>query len=112
MKLLSLMVAIMLVTALHAEIMEVKTADGYKQQLTTIPGTYNSKYNNRFPYVCYDKRVQVIIDGEQYLTYKGCTRVDASCASVGRVHFGKYPNDYQSNQALNRCINARPRFVD
>ncbi len=96
-----------------AESIEIKSGDGYRSDLTTVEGTFRSKHQSRFPYVCYDTRVKIISDnGNEYLTYKGCTRVNVSCKSTGRAHFGKYPNDYKAYKALNRCKNARPKFVD
>lgn len=101
------------VSVSFADIIEVKSGDGYRADLRTVQGTFRSKYESRFPFVCYDKRVRILSnDGNEYLTYKGCTRVNMSCESTGRAHFGKYPNDYKAYQALQRCINARPRFVD
>lgn len=91
---------------------EEKVSDGYKVPTTTVYGTYRSRYQSRFPYVCYDRRVRKYINGSTYLTYQGCKRYDASCSSLGRVHFGRYPNDQASYRALKRCIEARPRFVD
>lgn len=96
-----------------ADTIEIKTGDGYRSDLTTVQGTFRSRHQSRFPYVCYDKRIRVMSDyGEEYLSYKGCTRVNVSCASTGRAHFGKYPNDYKAYKALQRCKSARPRFVD
>lgn len=95
-----------------AEKIEIKSADGYRSDLHTVEGVFKSKYESNFPYVCYDKRIQVISDNNRYVTYKGCRRIDVSCQSTGRVHFGKYPNDYKAYQALNRCQTARPKFID
>ncbi len=103
---------VLLAGTLNAEYVEIKRGDGYREDLTPVHGTFKSKYENNFPYVCYDKRVRVFADGEEFLSYKGCTRVDVPCQSVGRAHFGRYPNDYQSFKALQRCKNSRPRFVD
>ncbi len=102
----------MLSGLIYADSIEIKTGDGYREPLTTIYGSYKSKNGHKFPYVCYDKRIKVVADGEMYLTYKGCTRITTSCKSVGRAHFGKYPNDYESYKARKRCENSRPRFVD
>jgi hypothetical protein len=99
-------------TSLIAEKIEIKTGDGYKEPLNTVKGIYRSKYQSHFPYVCYDKRIKVVSGRDIYLSYKGCTRIDSSCQSVGRAHFGKYPNDYKAYQALGRCVNARPKFID
>jgi len=92
---------------------EVKEGDGDKSILTPYDGiSPTSKETQLFPYVCYEKRIKVKVDGELLLKYKDCFRTDVSCKSIGRVHFGKYPNDYESYQALERCINAKPKFVD
>lgn len=101
------------VTLSSAETIEIKTGDGYREDLRTIQGTFRSRHQSRFPYVCYDKRIIITSDdGSEYLTYKGCTRVNVSCKSTGRAHFGKYPNDYKAYKALKRCRDARPRFID
>jgi len=92
---------------------EVKTGDGPKASLTPYEGPPpTSKYTHMFPYVCYEKRIKVKVAGEMLLKYKGCFRTDASCKTIGRAHFGKYPNDFESYKALNRCIDAKPKFVD
>ena len=92
---------------------EVKTGDGPKADLTPYDGPPpTSKYTSLFPYVCYEKRIKINVAGETLLKYKDCFRTDASCKSIGRAHFGKYPNDFESYKALNRCINATPKFVD
>jgi len=77
-----------------------------------VYGTFNSRYESRFPYVCYIKRIKIVDDGEMYVKYKGCKRASDECYKFGKEHFGKYPNDYKASQALRRCINSRPRFVD
>ena len=92
---------------------EVKTGDGPKVSLTPYDGPPpTSKYTKLFPYVCYEKRIKVNVAGDVLLKYQGCFRTDASCKSIGRAHFGKYPNDFESYKALKRCINATPKFVD
>ncbi|MEA1954509.1 MAG: hypothetical protein U9O24_08980 [Campylobacterota bacterium] len=91
---------------------EEKVSDGYKVQTTTVDGTFKSKHQSKFPYVCYDRRVRTYVDGVVYLRYEGCNRFNSSCESLGRVHFGKYPNDYSSHKAYRRCVEANPKFVD
>jgi hypothetical protein len=98
--------------ALYADSMEIKTGNGYRVQTHSVEGRFESPYQSQFPYVCYDKRVKVIVDGEMYLKYKGCKRFNTSCKRLGRAHFGRYPNDQKASQALNRCLRATPRFVD
>ena len=95
----------------QADTVEIRTGEGYRESLHTVQGTYKSKYASEFPYVCYDKRIKVVSEGETYVSYKGCTRIDVRCQSTGRVHFGKYPNDYKAHQALQRCRNSRPKFI-
>jgi len=85
----------------YADYIEVKQADGT---------SYSSSSNGL--HVCYDKRIKVVVDGDMYLSYRGCTREDIKCSRIGKVHFGKYPTRYKASQALNRCRNSRPRFVD
>jgi hypothetical protein len=92
---------------------EVKEGNGPKASLSTYNGPeQKSKHTRIFPYVCYEKRIKINIEGETLLKYKGCFRVDVSCKRIGRAHFGKYPNDYESFKALKRCVNATPKFVD
>lgn len=112
MKKLLMIVSILAFGGLQADTIEIKSADGYRENLRNVQGTFKSRHQSRFPYVCYDKRIKVISHGTYYLSYKGCTRVNVSCKSTGRAHFGKYPNDYKASKALRRCQNARPRFVD
>ncbi len=95
-----------------ADSVEFRTGDGHRTELRSVNGTFESRHESQFPYVCYDKRIKVVSDGDVFVKYKGCTRVRVSCKSLGRVHFGKYPNDYKASQALDRCYNARPRFID
>lgn len=105
-------IAVLLTGILFADSFEVKTGEGYRVPTTNVEGSFRSRHESRFPYVCYDKRVKAVIDGQIYLMYKGCMRYNRSCKSLGRAHFGKYPNDFEASKALNRCHNARPRFVD
>jgi hypothetical protein len=97
---------------LMADSFEVKTGEGPRAHTTPVKGVFRSKYESNFPYVCYDKRVKVTVDSKLYLMYKGCSRFDVSCKQLGRAHFGKYPNDLKAHQALQRCRNAKPKFVD
>lgn len=92
---------------------EVKEGEGVKAHLVDYNGPiHKSKYTSMFPYVCYEKRIKIDVDGETLLKYKGCFRVDTSCKSIGRAHFGKYSNDYKAYKALFRCKNSTPKFVD
>jgi hypothetical protein len=92
---------------------EVKEGEGIKSNLINYDGpVHKSKYTKKFPYVCYEKRIKIELEGEVLLKYKGCFRVDVSCKSIGRAHFGKYPNDYKAYKALKRCLRAAPKFVD
>ena len=85
----------------YADYVEVKRASG-------------TSYNTYSPnlYVCYNKRIKVVSDGEMYLSYRGCTRENRRCKNIGKVHFGKYPSSKKAANALWRCQNSRPRFVD
>lgn len=90
-------------TGINADYLEVKTADG----------TYGiSSRNTYYPYVCYQRRLRLIKDGYQYLRYDGCVRSTGPCENNGLAHFGRYPNNRASYRALQRCLNATPRFVD
>ena len=106
------LVSILSLGFVYADTIEIKSGNGERENLTHVEGSFYSKHQSRFPYVCYDKRIKIISEGSYYLTYKGCTRVNVSCKSTGRAHFGKYPNDFKASQALERCKSARPRFVD
>ena len=107
-----ILVIALLISVGFAEKVEIKSAEGYRTPLTMVEGTFRSRYQSRFPYVCYDKRIKIESQGSMYLVYKGCTRVNNSCKSTGRAHFGKYPNDYKAYEALQRCLNAKPKFID
>jgi hypothetical protein len=86
----------------YGDYVEVKDAYGKSSYSTYSPKLY----------VCYNERVKVISEGTMYLSYRGCTRESIPCANLGKVHFGKYPNSRQAANALWRCRNSRPRFVD
>ncbi len=88
---------------LSAEYVEVKTGEG-KYGYT--------RSSDFFPYVCYERRVRIFKNGYQYLRYEGCFRSRVSCRSMGVAHFGRYPNNRASYNALQRCLHATPRFVD
>jgi len=92
---------------------EVKESNKPKVELSKYKGPiYKSKSTKKFPYVCYEERIKIKVSGETFLRYKGCFRVDAPCKEIGRAHFGKYPNDYESYKAFIRCKTSKPRFVD
>lgn len=97
---------------LYSASYEVRTGDGYRVPTRTVYGDFTSRYESHFPYVCYDRRVKSVEYGKVYVRYEGCKRFNRSCESLGRVHFGRYPNDYASNKAYYRCLNARPKFID
>jgi hypothetical protein len=64
-------------------------------------------------YVCYEDRNIIHIEGNQYyMEYIGCQISRKSCESIGLRRFGHYPNNYETREALRRCIKAKPRFVD
>ena len=95
-------ISLVIVSLAYADYVEIKEAGGRVGYRTYSPNLY----------VCYDKRIKVISDGEMYLLYKGCTRENTRCRNVGKVHFGKYPSNRAAANALWRCRNSRPRFVD
>jgi hypothetical protein len=84
-----------------ADYIEVRDAGGRSY------GSYAQRH-----YVCYTKRIKVVVDGEMYVGYRGCTRESEPCRYLGKVHFGKYPSNRAAANALWRCKNSRPRFVD
>ena len=110
------LIAFLLVTTLMIDArttVEVREGSGIPiVDARDVYGTFNSRYESRFPYVCYIKRIKIIDDGEMYVKYKGCKRASNKCYKFGKEHFGKYPNDYKASQALHRCRTSRPRFVD
>ena len=89
-----------------AEYVRVKTADGYYTR------EYRRPVRIHYPYVCYDRRIEVYDEGLRYLRYEGCMRSRYSCKSIGMAHFGRYPSDRASSKALYRCKTATPRFID
>jgi len=56
------------------------------------------------PYVCYDER-----KGKEY---QGCVRSPKQCKRIGKKHFGRYPDEQATRDALWRCQNSESRFVD
>ena len=99
------MIAILLlgVSLYGYDYVEVRDSDGT---------SYYSNRNNSRHYVCYNKRIKVVSDGELYLSYRGCARKRYRCSDYGMYHFGKYPSNSKASDALWRCRNSRPRFVD
>ena len=98
-----LIVGAILTTAIFANYVEVKTGDGRYYS----GASYSPKL-----YVCYDKRIKVVVDGDIYLRYEGCARYRDSCRYNGLAHFGHYPNTRAARRALHRCRASRPRFID
>ena len=96
-----LSIALLMSVFTYADYVEVKDAGGKSYS------TYSSNL-----YVCYNKRIKVVSDGRMYLTYKGCSRENTRCRNIGKAHFGKYPSNQKASNALWRCRNSRPRFVD
>ena len=69
----------------------------------------NSKVGqSNYPYVCYSKKYIV----NNSVVYSGCIRSAYRCSSIGKYHFGKYPNDYKAHQAFKRCLSSNPKFID
>lgn len=68
----------------------------------------NSSYQN-YPFVCYDKKT--IIKSDKAI-YERCFRSKMSCQSIGKFHFGKYPNDFEAHKAFIRCLKSNPKFID
>ncbi len=96
-------VVALLTTAIVADYIEVKTGEGrYYRGVTHSPKLY----------VCYDRRIKVVVDGDIYLRYEGCARYRDSCRYNGLAHFGHYPNVWAAKRALHRCRTSRPRFID
>ncbi len=103
MKKLLLAGALLVVSGLSADYLEVKTGEGKAGVLiTSTPKLY----------VCYTKRVKFVTNDTIYLRYDGCARYTHSCKSNGKARFGKYPNVSAAKRALYRCRTAQPKFVD
>jgi len=89
------------------------TLDNEQESSNDINDEYQSRQSANYPYVCYEQR---ITQGERrritYVKYVGCKRYNQACKSLGKEHFGKYPNDFLAHRALIRCQTSRPRFVD
>ena len=98
-----LMIGAILTTAIFANYIEVKTGDGRY---------YSGASHSPKLYVCYDKRIKVVVDGDIYLKYEGCAKYRDSCRNNGLAHFGHYPTPRDVKKALNRCKSSRPRFID
>lgn len=70
-------------------------------------------YSGGARYVCYDTRsTSRDAYGNNWVQYRGCHLSYNSCGYNGSNHFGRYPNNYQAQRALNRCRTNNPRFVD
>ena len=103
MKKLLLVVAILAVSGLSADYLEVKTGEGKAGVIiTSIPKLF----------VCYTKRVKFVTADTIYLRYDGCARYLHSCKSNGKARFGKYPSINSAKRALHRCRVANPKFID
>ena len=59
-------------------------------------------------FVCYDKK-EIDASGVHYI---GCQRFSTPCNSNNKLHFGKYSNSSDAQNALNRCKNSKPKFID
>jgi hypothetical protein len=70
---------------------------------------YSSRKNHYFPYVCYDRK-RVI--NRSLIEYDGCVRSQYRCKSIGKYHFGRYPNDKKAHAAFDRCYYSNPKFID
>jgi hypothetical protein len=89
------------------------TVDKPIENKEELNDTYRGRSTDYYPYVCYNQRFTEGNPGRiTYVKYVGCKRYNRSCKSLGKEHFGKYPNDYRAHKALLRCQSSRPRFVD
>ena len=103
---MALIVLMGLTISASAEYVQIKTADGYYTR------EYRRPARTYYPYVCYDRRIEVYNEGLRYLKYEGCIRSKYKCKSIDMVHFGRYPSNRASSRALRRCKTATPRFID
>jgi len=46
------------------------------------------------------------------IEYDGCIRSQYRCKSIGKHHFGRYPNDKKAHAAFDRCYYSNPKFID
>ena len=64
-------------------------------------------------YVCYNNNSTVQTQsGHHVVVYYGCRMSYSSCNQLGMRHFGRYSSGHAARQALWRCRNSKPRFVD
>ncbi len=63
---------------------------------------------NKGLFVCYDKK-EITANGVKYI---GCQRFSTPCNSNNKLHFGKYRNSSDAQDALIRCKNSKPKFID
>jgi len=66
----------------------------------------NNTYNEKL-YVCYDKKLTTNSNTQ----YTGCKLYPKPCNNYNKEHFGHYPTQKESLEALNRCINSEPKIV-
>jgi len=59
--------------------------------------------------VCYDSKY---VNNVGEVVYNGCGRSFISCADISKKHFGKYANEFKALNALERCQESNPNFVD
>ena len=59
-------------------------------------------------YVCYSKRE----GSKSKPLYFGCVRSYNACKDINKKHFGHYLNEKDTIDALKRCVESKPKFVD
>jgi len=81
----------------------------YANNLDSSINSKNSQNaNSNGLFVCYDKK-EITANGVKYI---GCQRYSTPCNSNNKLHFGKYKNSSDAKDALNRCKNSKPKFID
>jgi hypothetical protein len=75
------------------------------------PHIFQSKQEKHLPFVCYSSKGTRVIEGKEKNIFWGCTRYDQVCKNIEAQHFGKYPNDYESYKAFQRCEDSTPYLV-
>ena len=64
---------------------------------------FNNDSRSLYPYVCYKNKIY-LSNGKS--KYENCIRENVSCSSLGKSHFGKYPNDLKAHEAFERCLRS------
>jgi len=75
--------------------------------VNTLYHPNRDKEFKEYRYVCYKSKVYK----NNKTIYKGCERSKRLCRYNDLYYFGHYPNDGQTDKALKRCENSKPRVA-